>query len=128
MSCHGITRHSSYQESEILSFEDFIVEQKIYYKLQSIPIFYNFRRWKCFYVWKDLVRSQLRAVRTKSLTSKLLFLDPAIYELFVRCGDICTSLRKLEILSIEKHTIYEIEDFKSLQTELQKKVCMYVCM
>ena len=57
MSKHGIMRSSVVTgQSELITYDNMLVEQRIYHKLIRIKVFSQFRLWKTFYVWKKTIK------------------------------------------------------------------------
>jgi len=124
LSREGLVRYSRGHggEADKSSFREFVYEQSLYHKLKAIAVFANFRRWKAFSIWRSAVSRAKFSIRSEQLSKKLLHLDRDLRPLMFRCAEVASSLRHLELLVVERHTIYEIEEFQALQQRLQKQV------
>ena len=74
---------------------------------------------KSFAIWKFYVKKKKFHIAKHTIGKNLMYLDPTLSIMYFHIVATCEALRKLEIIKIEKHKIYDMSEFRQSQEQLR---------
>ena len=80
------------QEADFCSLDEWKREAALFRKVQQLPFFRNYYRWRAHLIWKRQLASHKRVFSGETLTSKAFLLHPIFGPALVRVRSLCESL------------------------------------
>eukprot|EP01147_Barroeca_monosierra_P000759 gene759-4049_t len=114
LSSQGITQIEGTSAS-FTPLDRFEQEYKFNQKLRQLPIFYRYRTWKAFNVWRNNVVQTRRHAHTEELCNQLFLHHNVIRPALRQIRDICLSIVQLCFVEIDPTETYTVRQFLDVQ-------------
>ncbi|KAJ8402442.1 hypothetical protein AAFF_G00369310 [Aldrovandia affinis] len=117
----GVT-HIRNMESDFVSLERWEHEYQCHQRLQCIPIFARFRKWKAFRVWRTNVRTKSMTKCKQMLQQNLFAVNESLRPALIDICEMCHRISDMGMCRIETGRTYTLEDFKEAQYKQLEEV------
>lgn len=107
--------HIYNDDIEFIEIERWEQEYLYHRELTKIPIFFLFRKWKAFNVWKKNVRSKKITACRQALQKSLFIVNQYLRPALLKISEMCYQLSFVGLCSIEKWRTYTLQEFKVAQ-------------
>jgi len=110
ISCKGVTQFIQ-KEAHFMSQEEWMAEEDMYYKLQTIDFFCKYKLNKNFRIWKNMMKRHYMKEMSNLLNEKL-FAASNSQAALLNIKHHCLELEEeCKIMTYETHPPYTIEEF-----------------
>ncbi|KAG5830594.1 hypothetical protein ANANG_G00312350 [Anguilla anguilla] len=121
ISLTGVT-HICHGEAELLTLERWQHEYQCHRRLQCIPLFARFRRWKAFRVWRTNVRTKSMSKCKQLLQRNLFVVNQSLRPALIDVREMCYRISDMGLCRIEVGHTYTLEEFRQAQYQQLQEV------
>ncbi|XP_041935143.1 dynein heavy chain 6, axonemal [Alosa sapidissima] len=121
ISQHGVTYNCN-GEVDFMPLERWEYEYRCYRRLQRIPTFVRFRRWRAFSVWRTNVRSKKIDQCKRALQENLFIVNESLRPALIDIREMCYRISDMGLCRIEANRTYSLKDFQDEQYKQLKEV------
>ncbi|KAK9815239.1 hypothetical protein WJX72_000483 [[Myrmecia] bisecta] len=123
MSAAGVT-HFQRDLADFTPLDQFEREYFLYTRLVRLPLFRQFRLWKCFALWKRAVRVRKTKDCKITLERTLFLLNPTFRQTLLQLRNACCDLWTLRLHGLKPYKTYTLEELVSNQNVHKQVVRM----
>ncbi|KAF5287317.1 hypothetical protein FQR65_LT02190 [Abscondita terminalis] len=125
MSAHGVMQHIGL-ETIFTHLDKWELEYKMYRRLMQINVFFHFRMWKAFYVWRKGILFRKMFSAGRFLNNNLFMLVPSLRTALLDIRSMCYTLRDVRLTDVSKIRDFYLFWFIGTQLEkLESVVCTF---
>ncbi|CAH1180440.1 unnamed protein product [Phaedon cochleariae] len=117
MSAKGVMQHIG-SEITFTSLDKWEEEYKMYCRLMDIRLFFCFRKWKGFYVWRTNILCKKRNLAKKHLEENMLILNPILRKGLLDIQDMCFKMTDVTFTDVS--VIEDIWLFYFIERQMEK--------
>jgi dynein heavy chain len=112
MSAKGVTHINNVGRGTFTPLNQWLREYELYHNLLEIPFFANYRKWKCFTLWKKIVLHTKIVNSKRNLENNLFVLHPILCPTLLEINklNMDISLRS-RLVNVPADTTLELADF-----------------
>lgn len=114
ISSTGITRITP-KSSEFHPMEQFETDVLLTNHLRHMPLFSQFRQWKCFALWRKFITSRRYTRCSTQLLNNSYLLSDTLRPALLAIQSMCLDVVEMRLSVVEKAHVYSLDEFMSAQ-------------